>query len=201
MADRLVFAFLPERSGRFFACIIGRNRQDLYAQRIAEMGLDRRDNFVANVPFLSFRFVRGPVRISVSSNHVFGPGSEPIFSESPMVLVVDDDPAVRDVIRKLLEVRGAYVLTAADGHDAMPLFQAHRHRIRTIVLDLVLDHVHGMDFLRQIRDDLPDVRIVFCTAWVGLIQGLVNSGCVDVIEKPFSARTLYEKVLPGCSLS
>src|SRR3954469_13827637 len=71
-----------------------------------------------------------------------------------VVLVVDDDPEIRDVVRWLLEDEGWTVETASDGRDALE--QAARMRPALIVLDMGLPIMGGEEVARRLHQDYPD---------------------------------------------
>ena len=59
--------------------------------------------------------------------------------------MAEDDPMVRDVAQRILERAGYTVLPAADGEEALPLFQARRHDISLVMLDAVMPKLGGFD--------------------------------------------------------
>ncbi len=109
------------------------------------------------------------------------------------ILIVDDDPRLRDLLRTALERAGYAVLTAADGQSA--LTHAARHAPDLVVLDIGLPEMNGFEVCRRIRagSDLP---ILFLTARddeVDRILGL-EMGADDYVTKPFSPRELVARV-------
>jgi signal transduction histidine kinase/CheY-like chemotaxis protein/CHASE3 domain sensor protein len=75
----------------------------------------------------------------------------------PTVLVADDDPDVRHVVRETLQRQGCRVVEAADGRDALDLIR--RERFDLVVLDLHMPHVHGHDIIRELRDPSLSKRV------------------------------------------
>lgn len=84
---------------------------------------------------------------------------------SPTVLVVDDSPQCRDPLARLLRMHGYHTVCAADGREAARALEAHPHT-KLVLLDLMMPHVDGLTFLRQIRDDerFKDMRVVVLSA-------------------------------------
>ncbi len=109
------------------------------------------------------------------------------------VLVVDDDPHIRDVICFALEKAGMTARTAADGAQAMALFSEQSPDI--VILDIGLPEIDGLEVCRRIRKS-SDVPILFLSARddeIDRILGLEIGGD-DYVTKPFSPRELVARV-------
>ncbi len=109
------------------------------------------------------------------------------------ILIVDDDPRLRDLVRLALERAGHTVTTAADGQSA--LTQAARAAPDLIVLDIGLPEMDGFDVCRRIRAR-SEVPILFLTARddeIDRVLGL-EIGADDYVTKPFSPRELVARV-------
>jgi DNA-binding response OmpR family regulator len=111
------------------------------------------------------------------------------------VLIVEDDPQVRDVVRRYLERDGLAVQVAATGTEGLEL--ARRSRPDVILLDVMLPGLSGLEVCRILRDvDGSDVPIVMLTALSDTddrIAGL-QTGADDYIGKPFSVKELALRV-------
>lgn len=109
------------------------------------------------------------------------------------ILIVDDDPRLRDLVRLALERAGYTVVTAADGQAA--LVHAAREAPGLMVLDVGLPEMDGFEVCRRIRarSDLP---ILFLTARDDEIDRIVGLelGADDYVSKPFSPRELVARV-------
>lgn len=81
------------------------------------------------------------------------------------ILLVDDEPLVRNLGRAILEKFGYRVLLAHDGQDAIEVFLRERVRIDLIVLDLTMPRLSGRDAMRQLRNLDADVRIVLASGY------------------------------------
>jgi DNA-binding NtrC family response regulator len=103
------------------------------------------------------------------------------------VLVVDDDPGVREVMRALLEHRGFTVLTAADGRSALEIFRRCVDEIRLVVLDLTLPDTDGEAVFRIMRQIRPGLRAILCSGRLPDEDANQRSsaGWAAVIQKPF----------------
>lgn len=113
------------------------------------------------------------------------------------ILIVEDDDAIRDVVRYALERNGfKNVLTAADGEEGLRL--ALRDRPALILLDLMLPKIDGLEVCRRLKRDesVCDVPVVMLTAKSeesDIVLGL-ELGAVDYITKPFSTKVLVARV-------
>ncbi len=113
--------------------------------------------------------------------------------EGMTVMVVDDEPMVREVVTSYLEREGFTVEALEDGDQAL-------HRIRQampdlVVLDVMLPHVDGLSILRSIREQ-SDVPVILLTARgeeSDRVLGL-ELGADDYVPKPFSPRELTARV-------
>ena len=109
------------------------------------------------------------------------------------ILVVDDDPRLRDLVSLALQRAGHTVITAADGKLA--LIHAAREAPDLIVLDIGLPELDGFEVCRRIRAR-SEVPILFLTAHndeIDRILGL-ELGADDYVTKPFSPRELVARV-------
>ena len=110
------------------------------------------------------------------------------------VLVVDDDPIVRDVLSRYLRRDGFEVSSAADGSAALAAFD--RRRPDLILLDLMLPRVDGFEVFRQVRERGPETAVIMVTARgqeTDRVIGL-ESGADDYVTKPFSPREIVARV-------
>ena len=101
------------------------------------------------------------------------------------ILVVDDEPMVRDTLRQVLADEGYTVDVATDGADALD--HVHAARPDAILLDLMMPGMNGRQFLQQLRDDpaYAAVPVLIMTAVHGLNVNLASVGASEVVEKPF----------------
>jgi len=109
------------------------------------------------------------------------------------ILVVDDEPIVRDVIVRYLNRDGFTTLEAGDGEDARRLIETGNPSL--VVLDLMLPGVDGLELCRWIRgrSDLPVIMLTARGEEADRIVGL-ELGADDYVTKPFSPRELASRV-------
>ncbi len=111
----------------------------------------------------------------------------------PTVLVVDDEPSIREVVRRYLEADGIAVVEAADGEDALRLF--HERAPDIVVLDVALPVLDGIEVLRRLRA-VSAVPVIMLSARVEESDRVIglSVGADDYVTKPFSARELTLRV-------
>lgn len=108
------------------------------------------------------------------------------------VLLVDDDPALLEVLLAYLEGEGHAVLTAGNGLEALPLLA----KADLAVLDWMLPGLSGLEVLEQARQTLPQLPVLLLTARGeedDRVRGL-DAGADDYVVKPFSPREIVARV-------
>src|SRR5271168_229931 len=112
----------------------------------------------------------------------------------PRVLVVDDEPNIRELVQVALKFHGCAVTTGATGSDALRLAATDQPDL--IVLDVMLPDIDGFEVCRRLRASDNEVPIIFLTArdtTSESIRGLALGGD-DYITKPFSVEALAARV-------
>jgi len=101
------------------------------------------------------------------------------------ILVVDDDPYIREALEDRLASLGYQVMLAADGNDALDLFE--RDRPQLVLLDIELPGIKGIDVLKEIRRRDIEVPVIMITAYgsIDLAVEAMKQGAYDFIPKPF----------------
>lgn len=109
------------------------------------------------------------------------------------VLVVDDEPTVREVVASYLRRDGHEVVEAADGATAVGFVESRSFDL--VVLDMMLPGVSGLDILRRIRrmGDMPVIMLTARAEESDRVAGL-ELGADDYVVKPFSPRELAARV-------
>jgi two-component system, OmpR family, response regulator MtrA len=109
------------------------------------------------------------------------------------VLVVDDDPALAEMLGIVLRNEGFEPVFVADGEQALAAFRDHRPDI--VLLDLMLPGMSGIDVCRAIRSEsgIPIVMLTAKTDTVDVVLGL-ESGADDYVMKPFKPKELVARI-------
>ena len=109
------------------------------------------------------------------------------------ILVVDDEKSLRDFIRRNLEVRGYQVHTAANGLQALAVFDAEH--IDLVILDVMMPNMDGLETIRRIREKsiVPVIMLSALGEENDKVQAL-NLGADDYLSKPFGVSELLARV-------
>ncbi len=112
------------------------------------------------------------------------------------VLVVEDEPAVADLVKQALESEGYQVLEARNGAAALRLFRKDGRDVDLILTDVVMPIMNGPELVAQILDNRPDLPALFMSGYTDDI--LSRHGFtieeVHLLRKPFSSAQLVDKV-------
>jgi CheY-like chemotaxis protein len=117
------------------------------------------------------------------------------------ILVVDDEPAVREILRDTLEFEGYTTAEAANGLEALEWLRSNPPPC-LVLLDLMMPVMSGFDFLEAVQKDpkLKAISIVIVSAATRdkLDETARSSGAVGVLSKPLQLATLLEAVAQHC---
>ena len=123
-------------------------------------------------------------------------GTEPPTERvsSGRVLLVDDEPTVRAVGRRILERAGFTVEEAGDGPEAIERFRADPRAFDSVLLDLTLPSQDGLTVMRELRLLRPGLPVVLCSGWsadevAGSVRSLPNT---MFLQKPYQGQALVE---------
>ncbi len=119
---------------------------------------------------------------------------EPGASET--ILVVEDETALRRLIRLSLERRGYKVLAAKDGAEAIEICQRDPSQINLVLSDIMMPHVNGLQLRERAATLCPDAKFLFMSGYLEEIVDPENPlahGCA-FLEKPFLPDELARKV-------
>jgi len=113
------------------------------------------------------------------------------------VLVVDDEAAVRDVARRLLERDGIRVLTACDGGQAIQIFRQHADEIALVLMDLTMPEMDGEQAFHAIRAIRSDAAVILSSGFSEseAAQRLYRHGLAGFIQKPYKRNVLLKEVM------
>ncbi len=120
--------------------------------------------------------------------------STPSSVDAAVVLVVDDEEAVRNVARQMLERYGYEVVTAVDGVDGLEKFQERNQAVDAVLLDLTMPRLNGEDTLRELRRLDSSLPVVLSSGFSEQeIRGRFHGDTpTSFLQKPYTAKTLAE---------
>jgi CheY-like chemotaxis protein len=115
-----------------------------------------------------------------------------------LVLVVDDDPAVREVTKVVLESHNLRVVLAGDGAEGMLRAVENRHQLRAVICDLHMPHLDGIAFIRALRHLSPKLPVIVVTGHreERHDRELSVLGVAKLLEKPHTSAQLLSALKP-----
>lgn len=110
------------------------------------------------------------------------------------VLLVDDEEQFLKALSQRLEGRGMKIEAASSGEDA--LRQAKGKDFDAIVLDLVMPGLDGLEVLKQLREENPDLQIIMLTGHATVEKSVeaIKEGAVELLEKPVDMDKLLKRI-------
>lgn len=116
-------------------------------------------------------------------------------SSPQSILVVDDDPAMRTILSFSLEAIGYLVHVAANGEEALRIARDHSE-IRLIMLDVVMPGLSGNKLAEQLKLNLPDSSILFCSGYPASAMSRydIDLKSAHFLQKPCSPLQLEGKI-------
>jgi two-component system, cell cycle sensor histidine kinase and response regulator CckA len=113
------------------------------------------------------------------------------------VLVIEDEPEVRDFISQVLQAMNYRVIAAEDGSTGLNYLRTQGESISVVLLDLVMPGISGIDLAKTIRGERPDLPVLSMS---GNNEKPTHSAGVQThLEKPFTAESLLQAVKFGLS--
>src|SRR5205809_2173759 len=107
------------------------------------------------------------------------------------ILFVDDEPAIRDLMRIFLEIEGFDVITASDGRHGLERYAENQERVQVVVTDLDMPAMNGSDMIRQIFEMKPEMKVIVASGReIDAAKSGVSWGAVSCLQKPYTPREL-----------
>ncbi len=112
-----------------------------------------------------------------------------------MVLVVEDEPAVRSLARRFLETAGYTVAEASNAAEAMVFVEANPGKIELLLTDVIMPEQSGPELAKRVRVIQPDVRILYMSGYPGefIARHGVSNAELGYLQKPFSQEQIIMK--------
>ena len=112
------------------------------------------------------------------------------------VLVIDDEPAVRQLAARVLEGYEFAVITAANGQEGIDLFREHTEDINLVILDLNMPRLDGEETFWELRQIKPDVKVILTSGYdeQEATSAFVGKGLAGFVAKPFLAHDLLKAI-------
>jgi len=127
-----------------------------------------------------------------------GPGRSLVEAQqgTETLLLVEDEDAVRALVRNVLKERGYRVMEASRGEDALELAEQYWGQIDLLVTDVVMPQMSGRELARRLANLHPQIKVLYISGYADnavWYQGGLSSG-VGFLQKPFSPEALAHKV-------
>ena len=113
---------------------------------------------------------------------------------SGSILVVDDDPIIRDLLHEALSIKGYAVILADNGYEALDVLK--RNPIAAIITDVKMPRMGGLVLLKKIKQLSPNVPVVVITAYETVNDAVetMKYGASDYLPKPFTISKVHEVI-------
>ena len=116
------------------------------------------------------------------------------MSQPARILIIDDEKAIRNTLKEILEFENYTVDKAEDGPAGLDMLIQQRYDV--VLTDLMMPGMSGQELLRAVRAVAPETEVVLMTAY-GTVETAVSAmreGAYDFVEKPFSNNGLVDRV-------
>jgi signal transduction histidine kinase/CheY-like chemotaxis protein len=116
------------------------------------------------------------------------------MKEQPLILVVDDDPAILALVKEVLAAAGYLVDTAASGTEALSHLETHPYDL--VLTDMRMPEMGGMELAQHLRLHFPDTLVIIFTGYASYQEAVaaVKLGAFDYLTKPLQAEILQHTV-------
>ncbi|HTE16788.1 MAG TPA: ATP-binding protein, partial [Armatimonadota bacterium] len=124
------------------------------------------------------------------------PAAAPLPGGTETVLLVEDDEAVRGLVRTVLQMHGYTVLEAADAGDALLLCERHRDSIDLVLTDMVMPGLSGNEVVELLREYGAPFKVLYMSGYTddAVVRRGVLTAEMELIQKPFTPDALARKV-------
>jgi signal transduction histidine kinase len=124
-------------------------------------------------------------------------GSEVVvlpFGHGEMILIIDDEEAVREITRETLEAYGYKAITAGDGAEGVALFAENKKEIKLVITDIMMPVMDGTAAIRALKRITPDVKIIAASGFGSKGQATPPpaSSIQAFLTKPYTSETLLK---------
>ena len=110
------------------------------------------------------------------------------------ILVVDDEPEIRDLLKRILEMERFFALTASSAEEAIEILG--ENRVHAIISDIMLPNMSGIDLIKVVRDNYGGLPVILITGYGGQFtpKVILNTGANGYFMKPFGNLELLSRL-------
>ena len=118
------------------------------------------------------------------------------------VLIAEDEPGVRGLVRQTLEQLGYTVLDAADGYEALRVIEQHKNDIDLLLTDVIMPLMNGYELATRLKSISPRTKVLYMSGYTDDVLAFHGIGQpeIDFIQKPFTPSELAGKVEMALSI-
>jgi signal transduction histidine kinase/ActR/RegA family two-component response regulator len=123
--------------------------------------------------------------------------SRPATTGSETVLLAEDQPSIRNVLREFLESEGYKVLEAQNGNDALEIAKHYTGSIDVLVTDVIMPQLRGIELAKRLTEVHPDICVILMSGYSedALVENrLLSERNMTLIQKPFDPEELAQKI-------
>jgi PAS domain S-box-containing protein len=116
---------------------------------------------------------------------------------SETILLAEDQPAIRSVLREFLETHGYKVLEAQNGNEAREIAKTYSGAIDVLVADVIMPHIRGTELAKLLTELRPEMCVVLISGYSedALLENrLLADGSIILLQKPFEPEDLVQKI-------
>ena len=123
-------------------------------------------------------------------------GKQDLAVSKKSILIVEDEPHIREMLAEMLEAQGFEVVAAENGEDALNKLKEINYKINLIVTDVVMPKMDGVRLYREVQKVIPEVPVIFISGYAEHILERYgfDEKAFRIIKKPFTFRQLLEEV-------
>jgi len=112
------------------------------------------------------------------------------------ILIVEDEEAVRKLVRRTLEKQGYHLLVAASGIEALELLRQHKRPVHLLITDVVMPQMGGRQLAEEMKAARPEIQILFISGYTEI--SIMRTGGLGkdeaFLQKPFTPMALARRV-------
>ncbi len=112
------------------------------------------------------------------------------------MLVVEDETALRELVRRVLETDGRRVLAARNGREALELLARHAGHVELMITDVVMPEMGGPELVQEVTARWPHLRVIYSSGYTDsrLAGRGFDEDAVDLLRKPYTVAQLRDRV-------
>ncbi|MBI4633560.1 MAG: response regulator [Deltaproteobacteria bacterium] len=112
------------------------------------------------------------------------------------ILLVDDEEAIINVTRDILEMLGYKVITASSGQEAIDTYSAKKDSLDLVILDMIMPGMGGGETFDRLKEINPDIKVILSSGYsiTGRATKIMERGCRSFIQKPFNINEISSRI-------